>query len=328
MDTRSRGPTADPRATAHDTRGTAARSPALVGALLVMGGAMLFACKGLFAKALYAEGVRFEVVVLIRALLSLPLFWGFALARDGAASIRGTRPRALLAAAIAGIACYAMGALTDFYALTLIDASVERVLLFSYPAMVVAANAFAVRRLPSRRVLAATLATYLGIFLVMGGFDPRVLVANAVGACWVLFAALTYAAYFMIGARYTREIGASRFTLFGMSAATVAIVLWVLVRGGPLGLARITPTGWLLLAAISTLCMFVPALMQAEGMRRVGAERGSVLSTAGPPTTLFLAWLILGERLIVWQLGGIALIVGGILVLDLSKGAPKPVEDS
>jgi len=297
------------------------RRPAhfLLGGLLVMGGAMLFACKGLFAKALYAKGVNFEAVVTLRAVLSLPLFWAFALARDGAASIRGTRPAAYLAAAIAGILCYGLGALTDFYALTMIEASVERVLLFSYPAIVVAANAVANRHLPSGRVLLATLATYVGIFFVMGGFDPKLLIANAAGAGYVLIAALTYAAYFMIGERYTREIGSTRFTLFAMTAATVAIVIQATVRDRGLGLAAITPGGWMLLGAISIVCMFVPALMQAEGLKRVGAERGSVLSTAGPPTTLLLAWILLGERMTAWQLGGMALIVGGILVLDLAK---------
>jgi drug/metabolite transporter (DMT)-like permease len=135
----------------------------------------------------------------------------------------------------------------------------------------------------------------------------------------VLIAALTYAAYFMIGARYTREIGSTRFTLFAMTAATVAIVIHATVRNRGLGLDAITPGGWMLLGAISIVCMFVPALMQAEGLKRVGAERGSVLSTAGPPTTLLLAWILLGERMTAWQLGGMALIVGGILVLDLAK---------
>jgi drug/metabolite transporter (DMT)-like permease len=65
--------------------------------------------------------------------------------------------------------------------------------------------------------------------------------------------------------------------------------------------------------------MFVPALAQAEGVRRIGAQRGAVLSTVGPPTTVLLAWALLGERLGPWQWLGIALIVGGILALDLAR---------
>ena len=42
--------------------------------------------------------------------------------------------RGAVAAVVAGITCYYVGAMVDFWALTLIDASIERVLLFSYPA--------------------------------------------------------------------------------------------------------------------------------------------------------------------------------------------------
>ena len=119
--------------------------------MLVAGGAMLFASKGIIAKRLYDMGVGFEALVAIRALIALPLFWAFALSRDGAKVVRGTRPRAALAAALAGFLCYYLGALLDFQALTLIDASIERVLMFSYPAVVVLFTAVQTRRWPQRK---------------------------------------------------------------------------------------------------------------------------------------------------------------------------------
>jgi drug/metabolite transporter (DMT)-like permease len=69
--------------------------------------------------------------------------------------------------------------------------------------------------------------------------------------------------------------------------------------------------------------MFIPASLQAEGVRRIGAQRGAVLSTVGPPTTVVLAWALLGERLNAWQWLGIALIVAGILVLDLARASAR-----
>ena len=35
--------------------------------------------------------------------------------------------------------------------------------------------------------------------------------------------------------------------------------------------------------------MFIPGLLQAEGVRRAGAQRAAIGSTIGPPTTIFLA---------------------------------------
>ncbi len=300
------------------------RGHRIVGALLVAGGAMLFASKGILAKQLYEMGVGFEALTAIRALIALPLFWAFAAARDGVTIVRGTRPRAALAAAIAGFLCYYVGALLDFQALTMIDASIERVLMFSYPAIVVLFTAVQKRQWPQGAVFAAMLLTYVGIFLSVGGLDGHAVRANALGAALVILAAITYAVYFMIGERYTREIGSTRFTLFAMSAAAVALVVHYLVRHGVQALGAIPPAGWLMLAVLGVFVMFVPALMQAEGVRRVGAQRGALVSTAGPPTTILLAWLLLGERMSAWQLTGVALIVGGILVLDLARTRKPP----
>jgi len=279
---------------------------------------MLFACKGIIAKALYARGLGFEAITAVRALIALPLFWVFAAARE-AAQIRRTRPRAIAAAAFAGVLCYYAGAMTDFYALTLIDAGVERVLIFSYPAMVVAIGATRARRWPSRTTVVATLLTYVGIFLVVGGFDLAALRANHVGAGYVLLAALSFAIYFLIGERYTREMGSARFTLFSMTAAAVALGVHVGVRDGLGSVASLEAAGWALLLAISIACMFIPALMQSEGVRRIGAQRAALVSTVGPPTTLFAAWLLLGERMNGWQYAGVALILLGILALDVAK---------
>ncbi|MCB1625982.1 MAG: hypothetical protein KDI32_15410, partial [Pseudomonadales bacterium] len=86
----------------------------LIGTVLVAGGAMLFAVKGLFAKWLYGQGVSFEAVVTIRALLALPAFWLFGLRNAGSSRTLLTAPRSALAAAmLGGFLCYYLGAIVD-----------------------------------------------------------------------------------------------------------------------------------------------------------------------------------------------------------------------
>jgi drug/metabolite transporter (DMT)-like permease len=302
--------------------------------ICVAAAAMLFASKGLFGKALYARGVGFELLVAVRSVMALPLFlWvglrGGASApavsvddpRMGAVTPPPTRPRAraVLGAVIAGLTCYYLGALVDFWALTMIDASVERVLLFSYPAMVVMIDSVIRRRAPERRVVGALAVTYLGIFFAMGGIDIFELRANLLGAGLTLVAALTTAIYFLIGERYTRELGSTRFASISMSSAAVLLALHFIVFRSWSELAALGPYEWLLLGILAIFCMFVPGLLQAEGMRRVGAQRGAIGSTIGPVTTVVLAAIFLDERLNVWQMLGSAMIVGSILVLSLGK---------
>jgi drug/metabolite transporter (DMT)-like permease len=300
-----------------------------LGMLFVAGAAILFASKGLFAKALYQRGVGFELLVAVRAVLAVPLFVWFAAranapARNVAEDAQAPQPmraRAVLAAVIAGITCYYVGALVDFWALTLIDASIERVLLFSFPAMVVLIGSVRKRRAPEAGVVAALIVTYIGIFFAMGGIDLSELRKNLFGASLVLVAALTTAIYFLIGERFTHELGSTRFAAIGMSASAAALALHFAVFRSFDEFHALHAYDWMLLVILGVFCVFIPGLLQAEGMRRVGAQRAAIGSTIGPPTTIFLAALFLGERLNAWQLLGSAMIVGSVVALSWPKRA-------
>lgn len=282
--------------------------------------AMLFASKGIFGKLLYARGVGFELLVTVRALFAMPLFAWMAVHANpgGAGNVQPRiRARAFFAAVAAGVICYYVGALVDFWALMLIDASVERVLLFSYPAMVVAIGAMLEKRAPEARVVWAMLLTYVGIFFAMGGIDVAELRANLFGAGLVLIAALTTAIYFLIGAKYTRELGSTRFAAIAMISAAILLTVHFACFGSLHELRTLQGVDWLLLAVLGVACMFVPGILQAEGMRRVGASRAAIGSTIGPPTTIVLAALFFSERLNLWQVLGSVLIMGSVLVLSV-----------
>jgi drug/metabolite transporter (DMT)-like permease len=290
----------------------------------VAGAAILFASKGLFSKALYQRGVGFELLVTVRALLAMPLFVWFAFRSRGGATGGTPIPwKACAGAAVAGITCYYVGAMVDFWALEMIDASIERVLLFSYPALVVLISSFMRRQAPERRLVGAMVVTYVGIFFAMGGVDLSELRANLFGASLVLIAALTTAIYFLIGERYVHELGSTRFAAIGMSSSAIVLALHFAVFRSFDEVRALDAHSWLLLIVLGIACMFLPGLMQAEGVRRVGAQRAAIGSTVGPPTTIVLAALFLGERLNGWQLLGSAMIVGSVLILSLGKSAPE-----
>jgi drug/metabolite transporter (DMT)-like permease len=291
----------------------------LRGVLYVAASAMMFAAKGLFAKKLYTLHVGVDALVMIRAVLAMPLFWIFAARNPAPPASAEARRRAIAAAAFAGFICYYVGALVDFHALTMIDASVERVLLFSYPAFVVLILSLRARSWPTLPVLAALALTYAGIFFSVGGFDLAQIRGNAVGGGLVLCCAVTYAFYYLIAGRFTHDIGSARFTTWSMSAAAVALAIQFLVLHDFRELAQMPSQAWVLLVLLAVFGMFIPALLQAEGIRRIGAQRGSVVSTVGPPTTIALAWLLLDERISIWQMLGVVLIVAGILVLDMRR---------
>lgn len=285
---------------------------------MVAGGAMLFAIKGIITKFIYARGMDYESLVVLRSVLAMPLFWAWALHHGAASAIRRAPGSTIAAAAFAGALCYSLGSLLDFYALTLIDASLERALLFTYPAMVVLAGSVLSRRLPSLRVGAAIALTWLGVAFAVGAFDQGVLAANATGALFVLLCAATFATYFLVSERYTREIGSIAFTVFAMTGATIALLAWYLPRHAAWPMPP-DAAGWGLVGLLVLFSTLAPVLLMAEGVRRIGAERGAIVSTVGPPFTIVIAWLLLDERMTLGQLLGTALIVAGILSVEVAR---------
>lgn len=296
----------------------AAPARAWLGAALVACGAMLFGVKAVVAKLIYARGLDYESVVALRSVLALPLFWAWAIHHGAAGAIRRAGPRVIGMAAFAGALCYAVGSLLDFYALTLIDAGLERALLFTYPAMVVLAAAVMARRRPPADILLALAMTWAGVALAVGVFERSLLAANAVGAVCVLACAATFAAYFLLSERYIREVGPLAFTAFAMTGAALGLAAWYVPRHAAL---PAVPDGgsWALLGVLVVFCTVAPVLLVAEGVKRIGAERGALVSTVGPPFTIVVAWAVLGERLHLAQLVGAALIVGGILVVERAR---------
>jgi drug/metabolite transporter (DMT)-like permease len=287
------------------------------GVVAAMAGAIGFATKGLFAKKLYEHGWTYDAVQVARMWLALPVLWLWGWWRVGRSLLHPPRA-ALVSAACAGLVCYHFGAMINFYALTVIDASLERVLLFTYPSMVVLVYSIIYRRLPDTRVVLALLATFAGIIAAVSGFDPAILRANMHGALLVLLCAASTTAYFLASDRWTPQVGSVSFTVWAMSAASMGLALQAMLvpssrppMPGPSDLP-------LLLGLVGIATVFA-MLTTAEGVRRLGAQRAAVVSTVGPPATILLAVPLLGERLNLAQWLGVALIIAGILFMELAR---------
>jgi drug/metabolite transporter (DMT)-like permease len=288
--------------------------------LLAATGAAGFATKGIFAKYLYARGVTFDTVLTLRALISTPIMFAWAIHYCGWQTFRDAPRSSVFGAIAAGTLCYGVGALLDFYALTKIDASVERVILFSYPSMIVAAGFLLGRGAPSPRAIAAVAIAYLGIFLAVGGLNHDLLRANLAGSLLVVLCAGTYAVYFLMSERYTRRIGSQSFAAISMGSAAVFLCVVYSLRHDWRSI-RLDATDWSLMAGLVAFASVLPMFMVAEGVRRIGAERSALVSTMGPVATIVLAALLLGERLQAAQFAGSVLIIVSILVLELKMRA-------
>jgi drug/metabolite transporter (DMT)-like permease len=298
------------------------RGHAVSGIAMVLAGAVLLSAKGVVAKLMYAAGGDAVTVSAIRAVLAVPGFWTYAIWRMGARRLLGIDRRSMLIAALIGLLSYYGGSLVNFYALTLIDASLERMLLFTYPMLVVVALALLHRRWPSRRVLTAMTLTYVGVVLAVGALDGELLRANWYGSLLVLLSAAGVAAYYIVNARVSAQIGSQAFTVYAMSAAGIGMGVHLALTRTPAQVAALPMQFWWLMAFMVVAVTVLPLFLMAEGVARVGAARGSLISAIGPASTVFIAWRVLDERLSLVQIAGSALIVSGILVLESRRSRP------
>lgn len=285
---------------------------------MVIVGSVLLASKGIFAKALYARGLDFETVVAFRAVLAIPGFLFLGWIMGGFAPLKKASMGDLLTAAFAGFVCYYLGATTNFYALTLIDASIERALLFSYPALVVIVTSIASRQRPGPWTTLAVVATYLGIALVVGVLNLDLLKQNFTGALWVMFCSATIAYYFIVSGRLTHSLSSSGFTVVAMTSAGLSLAIHYQLRHGWQNLTMASDSLMLMLA-LAVFVTVLPLYLVAEGVRRVGAQRAAIASTIGPPATVVMAAWLLQERMSWSQFVGMCLIVAGILLLELRR---------
>ncbi len=289
---------------------------AAFGIALIVFSALTLATKGIAVKFLHADDVDVITMLFVRNLAAAPFFWAVAVLRLGGSEIFNVRPSALAAAAGAGIFCYYLGGLADFASLEFIDASMQRMLLFTYPALVVLLESIRRRGVPPRRQVLALLLTSAGLFLVLGGFGALDNGLDQWGVVLALFAAFTVAVYLLVNQTYARMIGSIRFLVYAQTGALAAMACHFAVSVDAVDL-DLPPRAWLVLAYLSVFVAVLTWLAIAEGVRLIGATRAALLSTVGPPATVLLAYLLLGEVMTPRQLTGAAIIVFGVVVLEV-----------
>ncbi len=299
---------------------SAHRPVPLAGLLLALGGATAFSIKAIIVKLSYRYGVDPVTVIMYRMLFALPLFlalWWWAARHKERALPPLTRRDGAIVLAL-GFTGYYLASFLDFLGLQYISASLERLILYLNPTMVLLlAWAVHKQRLQRGQVVAMAV-SYAGIALVFGHelqitaghLGPNV----ALGAALVFGSALSYAVYLLFSGRVVKRLGALRLTGAASSVACVLCLLqFLLLR--PLHAAAVpTPVLWLALlnALVGT---FIPVLMMMLAMERIGAAQAAQVGMVGPVATIALGVVLLGEPLNGFIVAGTGLVLAGVWLL-------------
>jgi drug/metabolite transporter (DMT)-like permease len=293
-----------------------------IGAAFVLVAAIGFSAKAIFIKLAYADSALTHIAVtpitllFMRMAISLPFFLAIAWwSSRGAAPLTRRDWGALI---IVGLMGYYGASLFDFWGLQYISASLERLILFLNPTIVVLLSAAFLGYRIGRRDVAALALSYAGIALVF--VHDLFVNSSAVlfGSALVLISALLYAGYLVGAGQMVKRIGAVRFGAYASVVSTVAIMMHFFIAHDVAALQQPKQI-WTFAAWMAIISTVLPVLMMAEGMRRIGSSNAAMMSSIGPAATIFLGYIFLHEPITWLQMSGAGLVMVGVLMIGLKK---------
>lgn len=288
------------------------------GLLLAALGAVAFSGKAIIVKLAYRHGVDAVTLIMYRMLFALPLFLFLAWwAGRGKPALTGGDWRIVV---FLGITGYYLASFLDFAGLAYVTASLERLILYLNPTLVLALGVVLFKKRVSRKQVLSLAVSYAGVLLVFGHEVTLMGADAALGALLVFASAVSYALYLAFSGEEVRRLGALR--LAGLAttvACMLCLVQFAVLR--PLSAAVVAPEVIGLSVLNATLCTFAPVLMVMMAIERIGAGAAAQVGMIGPLSTILMGILILGEPFTLWVAAGTALVMGGIWMLARARAA-------
>ncbi len=140
------------------------------------------------------------------------------------------------------------------------------------------------------------------VALGTGGWDRL----DPLGVLFALAAAVSWALYILASARVGREFPRLDGLALAMAVgAVLALPLGILQAGGALLRWDILALG----AAVALLSSTIPYALELIALRRLPASAFAIMMSLGPATASVAGFLLLGQRLSLLELFGIALVI-------------------
>jgi drug/metabolite transporter (DMT)-like permease len=290
-----------------------------VGVSLVLVGAVCFAGKAILVKYNYLHYLVDTVSLLaLRMLFSAPFYiviLMFQLKKESTTVVKLTKKEWIWMLLI-GLVGYYLAAFFDFWGLNYVTASVERLILFVYPTIVVVLSALFFKKPIFKVQYIALIITYIGVAtafipdLRMGMQKDLVL-----GSSLIFLSALTYALYLIGSGEMIPKVGALRFTCYAMLISTLMVIIhyWIVIGGG---LLKYEMGVYWLSITMAVFTTVIPSFMISEGVRRIGSGNASIIGSVGPVATIIMANIFLGEQISLIQFIGTLIVLIGVLMIS------------
>jgi drug/metabolite transporter (DMT)-like permease len=284
--------------------------------VLALTGSIAFSAKAIVVKLAYLHAVDAITLIMYRMLFALPIFafmaW-WTSRNQPALTLKDW-----LGVLGLGFTGYYLASFLDFVGLQYINASLERLILYLNPTLVLLLGWVLYQRKINRAQALGMVLSYSGILLVMG-HEVSLQGSNTVlGAALVFGSAVSYAIYLSYSGELVKRLGALRLVGLATSVACLLCVAqFIMLR--PLASALVAQQVIWLSLLNATLCTAVPVVMVMMAIERIGAGLTAQVGMIGPLATILMGVAVLGEPFTLWAAGGTALVMAGIFSVTRTR---------
>ena len=296
----------------------ASRPPHLVsGLILASAGSIAFSGKAIIVKLAYRHGVDAVTLIMYRMLFALPMFlalaWWATYRQGGGARTPLTRKDWLGILGL-GVTGYYLASFLDFWGLSYISASLERLILYLNPTLVLVLGWLLYGRRITGLQAGAMAVSYAGVLLVFGHEADFAGRGAVLGAVLVFGSAISYAIYLVYSGEMVKRLGSMRLVGLATSVACLlCLAQFALLR--PMSAADVAPEVIWLSVLNATACTFAPVIMVMMAIERIGAGLAAQTGMIGPMSTITMGVLILDEPFTGWIVAGTVLVVSGVFIV-------------
>ncbi|MDT7522811.1 DMT family transporter [Rhodoferax sp. TBRC 17198] len=295
------------------------------GVALAIAGSIAFSGKAIIVKLAYRyPGVDAVSLIMLRMLMALPFFlglvwWAGYRARKAGAVVVPLTSKDKLGIVGLGITGYYLASYLDFAGLAYISASLERLILYLNPTLVVLLGVALYGKKVSLPQAAGMALSYGGVLLVFGHEVSFAGGNAALGAALVLGSAISYALYLSYSGELVQRLGSLRLVGLATSVACVlCIAQFVILRPLDTAFAVAPEVLWLSLLN-ATACTVVPVMLVMMAIERIGSGLAAQVGMVGPMSTILMGVLLLDEPMNLWVIGGTILVLLGVYVVSTRR---------
>ncbi|MDI6725404.1 MAG: DMT family transporter [Smithellaceae bacterium] len=232
----------------------------------------------------------------------------------------------LLKTAILGAFFHGVAGFTFFKAIRYIPVSTTLLIIYFYPVVVTLASAYLFKMRLSRTVILSLIFILTGSSLVF--FDAFAQDLNSLGIIYAVVNMIVFSGYMIAAQIFLRGEKPLVMTCYMAMFAGLAFSFF----HSPLKIMDSGPEQILIGLSLGLIPTVIAYFFSFRALREVGSGYVSIFSTFEPVTVLVLGYLVLGERMFVYQVFGMVLIIGGIVLPNLfgflTRGEPIATDKS